>query len=76
MFVNEIKIPKESKRFQFNKIDLLKILKGTGIAAFGAAATYALVEFREMDFGQYTPFVVMGLSILGNILRKFVAGRK
>lgn len=74
--MNVIKLEEKSKRFRFNRADILKILKGAGLAGLGAGATYALVELRDMDFGEWTPFVVMGISVLGNMLRKFVVGRK
>jgi hypothetical protein len=72
--MNEIKFPVESKKFALNKNDVIKILKGAGIAALGAGATYLFANVAQMDFGQYTPFVAAMAAIILNLLRKWISG--
>jgi len=48
----------------------LKVLKGAGIAAAGAALTYAIEAVPGLDLGQWTPVVVAVLSVAVNALRK------
>lgn len=61
-----------SYRYQLNKEDGLKLLKGAGIACGGALLTYVASVIGDIDFGSYTPIVVAGAGILVNFLRKFV----
>lgn len=44
------------------KAKLLKIAKGTGYAAVGAACTYLLQLLPGVNFGQYTPLIVALIS--------------
>ena len=53
-----------------NKEQWTKIAKGAVIAVLGAVATYIVQASTSMDFGQMTPLVVAGLSVLVNYLRK------
>ena len=55
------------------KEDLLKVLKGAGIAAAGAVLTYLSQWISGADFGAYTPMVVALWGILVNFLRKLLA---
>lgn len=50
---------------------LKSILIGSGIAAAGAALTYAAQAVSGVDFGVWTPVVVAALSVLANVARKF-----
>lgn len=52
--------------------DWVSFLKGVGIAAAGAALTYATQHVTNADFGSYTPMVVMVLSVLVNYVRKVI----
>ena len=55
-----------------SKQAMLKVLKGAGIAAVGAGLTYLLEAGASLDFGEFTPLVVAGLSVLVNVVRKLV----
>lgn len=57
-----------------NKEDGLKILKGAGIAAGGAVATYLLQILPNVDLGEYTAVIVAIASILINAGLKFIRG--
>lgn len=59
-----------------NKEQWTKIAKGATIAVLGAVATYIAQASTGMDFGQMTPLVVAGLSVLVNYLRKTVENLK
>lgn len=52
------------------KEKLIKVGKGAVIAAVGAALTYLSEAMLGWDYGEYTPVVVAGLSILVNAIRK------
>ena len=52
------------------KESALKVAKGAGIAAAGAALTYAIEAAPGLDLGQWTPIVVALLSVAVNALRK------
>ncbi len=64
-----------SPKFSLNQEDLVKILKGAGIAMGGALLTYLLQVVPNINFGVYTPGVVALLSILINAGLKFVQGQ-
>lgn len=55
-----------------SKEDIIKILKGSGVAGIGAALTYLTQWASGSDFGMWTPLIVAALSILANVLRKSV----
>ena len=59
-----------------NKEQWIKIAKGAAIAVVGAIATYITEISTGIDFGELTPVVVAGLSILANYLRKIVTVKK
>ena len=61
-----------SYRYKLNKEDGLKLLKGAGIAAGGAVLTYLSGVVGLIDFGASTPFIVMGVGIAINFLRKLI----
>jgi hypothetical protein len=65
-----------SKEYSLIKEDLLKIGKGAIIAGTGALCTSILQNIGSIDFGQWTPLVVAGISILTNTLLKFVEKTK
>ncbi len=62
------------KAFSFDKVTIGKIIRGTLIAGGGAALTYLLQALMTVDFGQYTPVVVMLLSVALNAVREFIKG--
>jgi len=51
---------------------LVKIAKGTGIAAAGAALTYLAETIPGVDFGVYTPYVTAALAVVVNALRQLL----
>jgi len=61
-----------SKKYNVKKDDLIKIGKGTLIAAIGAALTYLTEIIPSVNLGEYTPVVVAGFSILTNLIRKWM----
>jgi hypothetical protein len=65
-----------SQRFQLITPDIQKILIGAGMAAIGAFVTFLAENVGHVDFGQWTPFVVMAVSILANIIRKWLSETK
>lgn len=61
-----------SPRFSFIPDDYISILKGAAIAGGGVFATYLLEALSQQNFGEYTPIFVGVISILINIVRKWV----
>jgi len=55
-----------------NREDAIKVLKGAGIAAAGAAMTWITAWVSGADFGIYTPAIVAGWSIVANLARKYL----
>ncbi|MBN9520851.1 hypothetical protein J0H58_20410 [bacterium] len=53
--------------------DVISVLKGAGVAAVGAALTYASQWASGADFGALTPAVVATLSVVTNLFRKWVS---
>lgn len=73
--MNEITIPEKSKRFTFDKTDVMKILKGALVAGIGAGVAALAQELKGIDFGEYTLYVSAGCAVLVNIVRKWVVGK-
>lgn len=48
----------------------VKVAKGAGIAAAGAALTYLVQAVPGLELGDWTPIVVAVLSVLVNAVRK------
>lgn len=67
---------KNSKRYELNKVDILKILKGLGIAVGGAALTFIAEVIPGINFGDWTPVAVAVSSALVNMGRKLLEGKK
>lgn len=59
-------------KFTFTKENLIKILKGAGIAIGGALLAYLAQYISETDFGVWTPIVVALGGILINAAREFL----
>ena len=55
---------------RFKKMEWAKLLKGAGIAAAGAALTYATQWASGQDFGFLAPTVAAVLSVAVNFIRK------
>ena len=49
----------------------VKIAKGAGLAAVGAASTYLLVYASALDWGPWTPIATAAFAVVANTLRKF-----
>ena len=66
----------QSKRFKLNKKDLLKLLKGAGIAAGGGFLTYLGSVLTQIDFAQYAMIAVPVFSFLINAGLKLLKNKK
>lgn len=62
-----------AKSFSFGSYEVKKFAKGLGIAFLGAFATYLAEYIPGVDFGAWTPLVVMLNSALVNAIQLFVA---
>jgi len=60
-----------SKKYSLNKADFIKIVKGAGIALIGAFGVYLTTISTQINFGEMTPIVVAGISVLANVILKF-----
>lgn len=61
-----------SKKFILPAEEWKSIGKGLMVAVGGAFLTYITQVSTSVDFGQWTPVVVAGLSVLVNIGRKYL----
>lgn len=66
---------KMQRKNTLDKVTLIKILKGAGIAGGGAALVYLLQAVVLLDFGDYTPMVVAIAGILINAIKEFISGK-
>ncbi len=63
------------KKNAFDKITLIKILKGACITATGTLVLYILDALGTIDFGSsITPFVALLIPILVNTIKEYIAG--
>ena len=62
------------EKFKFDKITMIKIAKGAGIALAGALLTYLTEYLSGTDFGEFTPIIVGVWSIAVNAAREFLKG--
>jgi len=65
-----------SPAFELSSLDLVAVGKGALIAAAGAGLTYLIAWGETANFGDYTPIVVAGLSVLSNLARKYLFPQK
>lgn len=61
-----------SKEWSLIKKDLIKIGIGALMAGAGAIGTYAIQELSNVNYGEWTPVITALLSILANVMRKWV----
>lgn len=61
-----------SSSFSLNSIDWKKIGKGAFIACGGALLTYLSSILININFGQFTPIVMAGWSIIVNIIQHWI----
>ena len=66
----------ESKRFTLNEKDLKSLFRGLLITAGGAILVWALEVLPQIDFGEYTPFIVPVGALLINTILKTLNGKK
>jgi len=62
-----------SRRFALDRTDLRKLGTGLLIAFAGAIATVISDAAMSIDFGMWSPFISMAVSVVVNALRKWVA---
>jgi hypothetical protein len=65
-----------SPRYTLALTDLKRIGLGAIVAAGGALLTYLSENIGGIDFGDWTPVAVAFLSVLVNVLRKFLTDTK
>ena len=59
-----------SRRFALDGTDWRKLGTGLLVALVGAVATFLADVATSLDFGMWSPFISMGLSVAVNALRK------
>jgi len=62
----------KSPKFSIDKVGLIKVVKGAGIAGAGAILVYLAEAIPGLDFGEATPIVVGISAIVINFVRKFI----
>lgn len=69
------KLPKVvvSERFELIAKDIKPILMGALMAGIGAFVAFLAENVAKIDFKEFTPFVVMGVSVLANAVRKWIS---
>lgn len=65
-----------AKSFSFGEYEFKKFAKGLGIAFAGAFATYLAEYIPGVDFGTWTPLVVMANSALVNAIQLWVTNHQ
>jgi len=65
-----------SQKLSLNSLDRKKIGKGALIAIIGVLLTYVADLIPTIDFGAYTPIIVVGNYVLANIVRKWIASNQ
>ena len=65
-----------AKSFSFGSYEVKKFAKGLCIAFLGALATYLTEYIPGVDFGSWTPLVVMANSALVNAIQLFIANHQ
>ena len=63
----------QSQRFQLDAADWRKLGSGLLVALVGAAATFLADVSTSLNFGMWSPFIAMGLSVVVNALRKWLS---
>lgn len=65
----------DSFKYELNKKDLLKILKGAGIAGGGAVVAFLIQLLPNVNWGSYAYLVVPVGGVLLNAALKFFNGK-
>jgi hypothetical protein len=63
----------QSRRFALDGADLRKLGTGFLVALVGAGATFLSDAATSLDFGRWSPFVSMAVSVVVNAIRKWIA---
>jgi hypothetical protein len=63
----------QSRRFALDGADLRKLGTGFLVALVGAGATFLSDAATSIDFGMWSPFVSMAVSVVVNAIRKWIA---
>ena len=58
----------------FDNQTVKKIIRGALITGAGAILTYLASALSEVDFGAYTPIVMLVMAVLVNTVREFRKG--
>lgn len=61
-----------SERYRLIGRDIAKVGRGAALAGFGAASVYFFENIGAVDFGEWTPFVAAIISVLANLVRKWI----
>lgn len=62
-----------SPKWSLNSIDWKKIGIGALVAIVGAVLTYSQQVIMKVDFGTWSPIVMIVNSTIVNLVRKFIA---
>jgi len=72
--IYNVKDKMDSKKYQLNKKDLLKIVKGAGIAVLGTILSFAVETIPNIDFGDNQWLASIVCMVLTNVLLKLNTG--
>ena len=65
----------QSKKYTLNTGDLKSLWRGLLITLAGALLTFLAESIPNVDFGQWTPFVVSFSAVLINTVKKWLEGK-
>lgn len=63
----------QSKRYSLDRADVRKLGTGFLVALVGAVATFLSDAATSIDFGMWSPFISMAVSVVVNAIRKWIA---
>lgn len=63
-------------KYKFDKVSVIKMLKGALIAATGAAALYILDWIGSIEVGSWTPIIAAIVPALVNVVKEWLKGEK
>jgi len=66
----------QTDQFSLSKYDWKSLAIGVGITATGAILTYILEWFTKQDFGTYGPIVMVFVTFIVNLVRKYIGEAK
>ena len=70
------KLKRPSPRGKLNAEDASKVFAGAVIAGIGAAAMHAIGYLSGIDFGPFAAEAAAVLSVMANLVRKWLGGPK